>query len=320
MVGAVALGVIGIALRVVRGGASPPSPGESSALAADAGPSAVASSRDRVARPPVAEALPAPPTPRPRGFAPDTPPLPPLSPPVAKKIASALARAPSCVVTLPVQSDALWALDLARALVKSPELDADVERRKRALDASSPLGVLLDPATPPYAVPNDVEKRELGPDGKLMLTMLDSLACRGGGEPSPRLRAFVDETYDGYAQSHQFFAIEWATRAGCRVPPDWPKRQEELVDRVLDELRSTKSFSDLFVEEVFLVELAGRSGEIEPAWIDRVVAAQGSNGCWTDSSKTDIRLAGGSFESTQAADHTSGLALYALARYAADRR
>lgn len=239
---------------------------------------------------------------------------------LARKIESAVDRVPRCVAELGVQSDALWALDLAQGLLEHPQLGPMVDGRKRAIDATSPLGVLLDPDAAPYRLPADVEARPLAAEGKLFLTLLDALACRDGDAPSERLRAFVDDRHEGYLLAHQFLAIEWATRVGCAVPGTWPARQDALVDAVLGELRASKAFSDLFVEQLFVVTLAGRSADVAPEWIERVVAAQGKDGCWTDAAPTEIRFGDGAIVSTQGPDHTTGLALYAVARYRHDRR
>lgn len=245
--------------------------------------------------------------------------MPSLGPTIAEKIARAVERAPRCLQKLAPQSDALWVVDLAQDILHLPELGEKVDEAKRALGADSPLGVLVDSDAAAYAVPKLTADREATPEAQLLLTLTDSLACRGGHAPSERVRKFVDATHDGYLLTHQFLVIEWAERVGCDVPGEWRRRRAELVDRVVAELRRARGFSDLFAEQVFVVELAGRSDQVEPEWIARILNAQDSNGCWTDAEATDIAFGDGTIHSTQSEDHTTSLALYAIARFRADR-
>ncbi len=212
-----------------------------------------------------------------------------------------------------VYSDQLWFLLQAQQRVNSSRLDKVLDQLRARATNDGMLALVamqVSKKAPPPTGPT--------PWQELVTLMRHSVACRNGDEPSSELQTFVSEKHEGYVLTHQILAVEWARYVGCSVPDEWYARESELIDYVRAELESDESFSDLFVERVAVVALAGKPSSLKGEWLERMLAAQSTDGCWRSRERVRIQFRGHSLLSTTdyiPLEHTTSLIVSTLAHY-----
>lgn len=116
----------------------------------------------------------------------------------------------------------------------------------------------------------------------------------------------------GYDNTHALLALVWAIDNDCVMPPAFDKAllADVVVDvyRIADDNGSTV-VDDLRIEAMAFLAAAGRHDLIEAAWVDQVLDAQLPDGGWK-----------GDPDDIDAADHTTGLALWLLLQLAEDSK
>jgi hypothetical protein len=218
-----------------------------------------------------------------------------------------------------LEPERLWMLMRAQERLGHERLGPVLERLKRNI-RNDPMAGLVDPDAPrsSWAASRGPMERLREPLRSFAMLMSDSVGCRNGGRPSPKLLEYMNGDYSGYVLTHQLLAIEWARSVGCEVPDEWQSRRGLLVDRLLDELRQDDRFTDLFAERVAMVALGGRVDALRPRWVAQLLDSQREDGCWkAPREEVTISLFGNSITFSgedKQLTHASTMAVYALAR------
>lgn len=155
--------------------------------------------------------------------------------------------------------------------------DAAQERRATAeLDPEEAAMVrMADPATIADATLAD----EFAP-GSTTATLARVLRC----DEDPLTDADVvalDALVDGggYDATHAALAIMWLDELGC-VVADAAERHQRLVEGIGAELATADEVTDLAVEQSAVLHYLGVGDRVPDDWLDRVLAAQRTDGGW----------------------------------------
>jgi hypothetical protein len=121
-----------------------------------------------------------------------------------------------------------------------------------------------------------------------------------------RVRAAVGA--GGYDATHALLALRWIGELGCRLPGA-ARLRASAIRRVIGELRSAGSVTDLSLEQAAFLEYAGARSSLPGGWVRRVRAAQRADGGWAEN-PAGTKL--GDHDPTRSNWHATGLAVWVL--------
>lgn len=156
-------------------------------------------------------------------------------------------------------------------------------RTQMVYAAASPKPPANDPTMDPAQVslllkagPNAMSRYQQ--EGSLVVEVMKRALSCVRGKPAPD---FAAPSYE-YVSSHQVMAVLIAARRGCIATPDFQARLRPYVSRVNAELMATITdpVSDLYVERVAVLALAGYGDYVLPDVYNRIAMAQSADGAW----------------------------------------
>jgi len=138
--------------------------------------------------------------------------------------------------------------------------------------------------------------------------------------PEAQRRLLLPDAYRTGRLTHQFLALYFYGRYCAHGPIAQQARalMPRIAERIAQEAALDFRLTDLYVQRVVCLLLAGRTDLVRPRWVERVLAAQQPNGGWKyswygwDSSVFRFRLAR---QPTSAHTTVQGLWLISLIKY-----
>ncbi len=83
----------------------------------------------------------------------------------------------------------------------------------------------------------------------------------------------------GYQATHAALAVVWLDELVCPTEGSG-QRRDELIESIADELAATDAVTDLGVEQSAVLHYIGAGDRVPADWLDRVLAAQRTDGGW----------------------------------------
>jgi len=193
----------------------------------------------------------------------------------------------------------------ARGSARASQVAEDLRGGLRPSEVER-YGVLLDIDTPPLPPLGLGGARPSATTPDPMDTLLDDRITRCLDEVlactvSPECVAYV-ELRDrwGYVLTHQAVTLLFAAWTGCPLALDEDAVRRSFAANLIAAMEADPAGSDLASERIAMLGHLGFASEIDPVWIDNLVASQRPSGCFPV-------VAGGGCH-----PHPTGVALWAL--------
>ena len=201
----------------------------------------------------------------------------------------------------------------ARAAEREPRAAlVELARTMKQNAISDPLSALIgqEPAQLSL-VADDTPEGEMHPIDRLVTSVA---RCAADAKAAERVWAFLEEEHAGYLLTHQVLFSLWAEELGCTLPSPVHTRREVLLSRIRTEAEQNPIYSDLFVEQLAVLELAGRGQWVEASWLQTLVAHQSRDGSWQSPvERSTLSYKGVTIEQVLDPVHVTALAISALA-------
>ena len=211
----------------------------------------------------------------------------------------------------------VWFVTRAAARDRSKSL-ADLARTMKENAISDPLARLIGKSPTDLSLigagtSDTAVAVEPHPIDQLVSAVAD---CATDADAATRLWSFLDEHHSDYLLTHQVLFSLWAEELGCGLPASARARRDALLSQVHSALRDNPTYSDLFVEQMAVLQLAGREAWVESEWIDTLVSHQSRDGSWESPVEhTTLSYKGRTIEQVLDPVHVTTLAISALAHY-----